>query len=70
MYVYEEDGTSRVLTPGIENGEAHKNGLGLPSSSGYENEIKYFVHCVLENQPTSRVPEEELKTVLSILRQL
>lgn len=70
LHVYEEDGTSRVITPGIENGEAHKNGLGLPSSSGYENEIKYFVHCVLENQPTSRVPEEELKTVLSILRQL
>lgn len=70
LHVYEEGGTSRVITPGIEDGEAHENGLGLPSSSGYENEIKYFVHCVLENQPTSRVPEEELKTVLSILRRL
>lgn len=63
LKVYEEDGNVLESSPqtGLENG------INLPSSDAYYNEIRYFADCVLNDKPVSILSKEELKTVIDIL---
>lgn len=63
LKVYEENGNVLESSPqtGLENG------INLPSSDAYYNEIRYFADCVLNNEPVSILSKEELKTVIDIL---
>ena len=67
LTIYRRDGTNETL-PDEEN--ANVNGINLPATNGYYNELRYFVDCVLEGKPCDRVKPEELKTVLGIIRKL
>ena len=42
--------------------------IGLPSTNAYENEIEYFMNCVLENKPADKVKPHELSEVINILK--
>ena len=42
--------------------------IGLPSTNAYENEIEYFMNCVLENKPADKVNPQELSDVINILK--
>lgn len=42
--------------------------IGLPSTNAYENEIEYFMNCVLENKPADKVKPQELSEVINILK--
>ena len=42
--------------------------IGLPSTNAYENEIEYFMNCVLENKPADKVKPQELSDVINILK--
>lgn len=44
--------------------------IGLPSTNAYENEIEYFMNCVLENKPADKVKPQELSDVINILKKL
>lgn len=67
-----------VLTIYHKNGEVEtldketgpENGINLPQSNAYYNEIRYFVDCVLEGKPCDKVKPEELETVLKLIDQL
>lgn len=63
LKVYEENGNVLESSPqtGLENG------INLPSSDAYYNEIRYFADCVLNDKPVSILSKEELKTVIDIL---
>lgn len=63
LKVYEENVNVLESTPqtGLENG------INLPSSDAYYNEIRYFADCVLNDEPVSILSKEELKTVIDIL---
>lgn len=63
LKVYEENGNVLESSPqtGLENG------INLPSSDAYYNEIRYFAGCVLNDEPVSILSKEELKTVIDIL---
>ena len=63
LKVYEENGNVLESSPqtGLENG------INLPSSDAYYNEIRYFADCVLNDEPVSILSKEELKTVIDIL---
>ena len=43
------------------------NGINLPSTDAYLNELKYFADCVLSGEPCDRVRQEELEAVLDII---
>ena len=58
---YHQDGTTEELqlTTATES-----NGINLPVSNAYYNEIRYFTDCVLNGTPCEKVRPEELETVL------
>ena len=66
LTVYEEGKEKQRDVSGSRN----ENGLGLPQSDGYEREIRYFAEKVESGMPITRVKEDELKTVLTILQNL
>ena len=43
------------------------NGINLPSTNAYFNELRYFTDCVLAGVPCDRVRQEELEAVLDII---
>ena len=43
------------------------NGINLPTTNAYLNELRYFADCVLSGQPCDRVRQEELEAVLDII---
>lgn len=70
--------TDRKLTIYTQDGQAHtldeesgaQNGLDLPDSNAYYNEIRYFTDCVLAGVPCDRVKPDELLTVLDLIDQI
>ena len=70
------DGVLKVYPSGgapfaveMEAGAA-PNGINLPASDAYYNEIRYFTDCVLEGRFPDRVKPEELECVLDLIGQL
>lgn len=64
LTVYEVDG--KTFTVGADGGET--GGIELPPTNAYANEIRYFADCVKAGCDADRVKEEELETVVKILR--
>ena len=62
---YPCDGEAREITP--EECAAHQVPEMYTDSQGYYNEIRYFVHCLENNQEPTVVKEEELITVLELI---
>ncbi len=58
-----------TLTLGPED-NAGENGINLPPTNGYFNEIRYFTDRVLEGTDCSRVRREELETVLDLIARI
>ncbi len=46
---------------------ANENGINLPASNGYFNEIRYFTDCVLAGKDCEMLKPGELETVLDII---
>lgn len=65
--IYEDTGKKINMTAG-EEGDTGK--IGLPKSSAYTNEIRYFADCVKAGKFPDKVKEEELRTVVEILNSL
>jgi predicted dehydrogenase len=49
---------------------AKTNGINLPDSNAYYNEIRYFTDCVLRGEDCDKIKPEELETVLDLIAQL
>ena len=64
LTVYEVDG--KTFTVGADGGET--GGIELPPTNAYANEIRYFADCVKAGRDADRVKEEELATVVKILK--
>lgn len=65
LKVIPKDGETFVVTG--DHGTAD-NGINLPATNAYLNEIEYFVRCVSENKPTTgKIKKEELQIVLKNL---
>ena len=64
LTVYEVDG--KTFTVGADGGET--GGIELPPTNAYANEIRYFADCVKAGRDAERVKEEELETVVKILK--
>ena len=64
LTVYEVDG--KTFTVGADGGET--GGIELPPTNAYANEIRYFADCVKAGCDADRVKEEELETVVKILK--
>lgn len=64
LTVYEVDG--KTFTVGADGGET--GGIELPPTNAYANEISYFADCVKAGRNADRVKEEELETVVKILK--
>ncbi len=47
--------------------DANVNGINLPATNGYFNEIRYFTDCVLAGKDCERVRPRELECVLEII---
>ncbi len=64
LTVYLADGSAE--TP---EGEANsnENGINLPSTNAYFNEIRYFTDCVLAGKDCDRIKPEELECVLDLI---
>ena len=58
----------RLLLADEPTGE--ENGINLPKTNAYYNEIRYFTDCVLAEKDCDRVKPEELKEVLRLIRKL
>ena len=61
--------SSAPFTVAAEAGKT-VNGINLPASNAYYNEIRYFTDCVLEGRFPDTVKPEELETVLDLIEQL
>ena len=66
LTVYEVDG--KTFTVGADGGET--GGIELPPTNAYANEIRYFADCVKAGRDADRVKEEELETVVKILKEI
>lgn len=44
--------------------------INLPTTNAYENEIRYFTDCVMQDKQPDKVKAEELQTVVEILNTL
>ncbi len=67
LTIYPQAGGSETME---EEADANENGINLPKSNAYYNEIRYFADCVLEGKPCDRVKPEELETVLRLIDRL
>lgn len=65
--IYENNGKILDLT---NESDGDTGRINLPKSNAYANEIRYFADCVLEDKEPKRVKEEELETVIDILKHL
>ena len=66
MMTYHQNGEVETLEPE----QANSNGINLPDSNAYYNEIRYFVDCVVRGEPCDRVKAGELSDVLELIDQL
>ncbi len=67
LITYLENGETETLE---EEAAGEENGINLPKSNAYYNEIRYFVDCVLAGKPCDKVKPGELRTVLDLIAQL
>lgn len=67
LKVYENNG--KVFEPFNESTGENGN-IGLPKSSAYAEEIKYFVSAVLNNAEPDKVSKESLEIVLKLLKNI
>ncbi len=66
LTIYHQDNTSETL----EEEVANANGINLPNSNAYFNEIRYFTDCVLEGKKADKIKPDELLTVLDLIEKL
>ena len=66
LKVYEVDG--KTFTVGAGGGET--GNIELPQTNAYANEIRYFADCVKSGHDADRVQEDELETVVRILKSI
>ena len=64
LSTYLPDGTVQTLEA---EANANVNGINLPPSNGYFNEIRYFTDCVLAGKDCEKVQPQELECVLDII---
>ncbi len=65
--IYEDNGN---VTDFTETAQGDTGSINLPKSDAYANEIQYFADCVRNGSFPDKVKEEELSTVLGILKKL
>lgn len=74
--VANEDGAFKIYEAGGEiidysaKNECETSDISIPKSNGYQNEIEYFIDCVLNNKQPETVKPDELETVIEILNNL
>ena len=67
LKIYESDG--KVFEPFNET-KGESGNIGLPKSSAYAEEIKYFANAVLNNQNPDKVSKESVEIVLKLLNNI
>lgn len=65
--IYEADG--ETIDFSAQN-ECEGSDISIPKSSGYQNEIEYFIDCVLNDKQPDVVKPDELETVIGVLNNL
>ena len=65
--IYEADG--EIIDYSAKS-ECEASDISIPKSNGYQNEIEYFIDCVLNNKQPETVKPDELETVIEILNNL
>ncbi len=65
--IYEADG--EIIDYSAKN-ECETSDISIPKSNGYQNEIEYFIDCVLNNKQPETVKPDELETVIEILNNI
>ncbi|MBQ8972990.1 MAG: Gfo/Idh/MocA family oxidoreductase [Clostridia bacterium] len=63
LTIYLQNGEKETL----EDEQGNENGINLPKTNAYFNEIRYFVDCIQAGKPCDKVQPEELETVLEII---
>lgn len=66
LTIYHQNGEMETL----EEEQSSENGINLPKSNAYFNEIRYFADCVLSGKPCDMVKPQELRTVLELIDRL
>ena len=64
--VYDNQGGITDITPG--KADANTGDIGLPSTNGYEEELRYFFNCVKDNKPADIIKPKELEAVLKTVK--
>ncbi len=67
LTIFHDDDTEEKLA---DEATGEENGINLPKTNAYYNEIRYFTDCVLAGKDCDRVQPEELKEVLRLIRKL
>lgn len=67
LTIFHDDDTIEKLD---DETTGEENGINLPKTNAYFNEIRYFTDCVLAGTDCDRVQPEELKEVLRLIRKL
>lgn len=67
LTIFHQDGRSEAF---VQDEDAPENGINLPKSNAYYNEIRYFTDCVLAGRDCDRVRPEELEAVLDTIAKL
>ena len=67
LTIFHRDGSVSTLD---EEENAAENGINLPKSNAYYNEIRYFTDRVLDGKPCDKVRPEQLETVLDLIAAL
>lgn len=68
LAIFHDDGTIEKLDDDAQGGK--ENGINLPKTNAYFNEIRYFTDCVLAGKDCERVKAEELSEVLDLIKKL
>ncbi len=66
LTLYHQDDTVEALDEVNRDAE----GVGVPATNAYYNEIRYFTDCVLAGKDCDRVRADELEEVLSLIARL
>lgn len=66
VHIFTPDGRRETLSEAARG----ETGLNLPASNAYANELWYFAECVEKNLPPDRVPPDDLREVLRLLKEL
>lgn len=67
LKIYERNG--QIVDFGSKESNDTGN-INLPKSNAYENEIRYFVGCAINDKQPDKVKPQELRKVIDILKSL